>query len=157
MAENKNPFPTCHDCGVEEGELHEMGCDMERCPFCGRQLISCDCCYEKLGYTIDFSHPTMGLPAEIYHNGLSEDQWQKWLAILNEKGRIPYIVYPNVCAKCGTVNPAMFMVDNEEWKHYIQPDQRRSILCRHCYDYIINITDGGKFAEAVREKSRKRR
>jgi hypothetical protein len=25
----------CGDCGVEEGRLHILGCDMEVCPFCG--------------------------------------------------------------------------------------------------------------------------
>jgi hypothetical protein len=34
---------TCHDCEVHEGQLHEDLCDMERCPFCGGQLLSCDC------------------------------------------------------------------------------------------------------------------
>ncbi len=34
---------TCHDCGAKEGEIHMWGCDMEECPFCGGQLISCDC------------------------------------------------------------------------------------------------------------------
>jgi len=33
----------CHDCDVEEGQLHILGCDMERCPMCLGQLISCDC------------------------------------------------------------------------------------------------------------------
>ena len=33
----------CHDCNVEIGGIHHHGCDMERCPFCGLQLISCDC------------------------------------------------------------------------------------------------------------------
>jgi hypothetical protein len=36
----------CHDCGVEEGQLHKPGCDMEICPLCGGQLIGCDCKYE---------------------------------------------------------------------------------------------------------------
>lgn len=33
----------CHDCGVVKGELHIFGCDVERCPLCGSQLIFCDC------------------------------------------------------------------------------------------------------------------
>jgi Zn finger protein HypA/HybF involved in hydrogenase expression len=31
----------CHDCGAEPGELHMDGCDVEQCPECGRQLITC--------------------------------------------------------------------------------------------------------------------
>lgn len=33
----------CHDCFVMESGFHHPGCDMERCPLCGRQLISCGC------------------------------------------------------------------------------------------------------------------
>jgi hypothetical protein len=33
----------CHDCACKGGDLHHWGCDMERCPKCGQQLISCDC------------------------------------------------------------------------------------------------------------------
>lgn len=37
----------CHDCNVGKGQIHHMGCDVERCPACGLQLISCDCQDEK--------------------------------------------------------------------------------------------------------------
>ena len=33
----------CHDCAAIKGEFHGPGCDVERCPACGGQLISCDC------------------------------------------------------------------------------------------------------------------
>lgn len=34
---------TCGDCGCGLGEQHYRSCDIERCPKCGMQLISCDC------------------------------------------------------------------------------------------------------------------
>lgn len=33
----------CHDCGAGVGAYHHPGCDWERCPRCGRQLITCGC------------------------------------------------------------------------------------------------------------------
>lgn len=37
----------CHDCDANPGEFHDPGCDVERCPYCGGQLISCDCTRNK--------------------------------------------------------------------------------------------------------------
>jgi hypothetical protein len=92
---------TCGDCGTKEGQLHILGCDMERCPFCGNQLISCQCGYKKLG--IDVSPGS-----SAYSHGLTEAQQEDWQKLLSDKGRIPFILYPNLCAKCGTLWPEMF-------------------------------------------------
>ena len=37
----------CHDCSAARGEYHVPGCDMEECPVCHKQIISCDCTYDK--------------------------------------------------------------------------------------------------------------
>lgn len=39
----------CHDCKAMPGELHHYGCDVERCPDCGGQLISCGCDNPPMG------------------------------------------------------------------------------------------------------------
>jgi hypothetical protein len=33
----------CHDCNVLIGQFHAYGCDCERCPRCGDQLLMCSC------------------------------------------------------------------------------------------------------------------
>jgi len=41
----------CHDCGIlnKPGNYHHTGCDIERCPECRGQLLSCDCDFPKVG------------------------------------------------------------------------------------------------------------
>ena len=39
----------CGDCGVEPGGFHHLGCDMQDCPRCGRQLLSCGCPWAEWG------------------------------------------------------------------------------------------------------------
>ncbi len=64
----------CPACHAASGELHELGCPVEICPWCGGQLIHCNCRYEKLGLD------TITSLEEI-------DRFER---LLNERGRIPY-------------------------------------------------------------------
>lgn len=33
----------CPDCDVQPGQIHNPGCDQERCTVCGRQYLVCEC------------------------------------------------------------------------------------------------------------------
>ena len=37
----------CGDCGVVRGGWHHPGCDLQRCPACGLQLMSCGCRFDE--------------------------------------------------------------------------------------------------------------
>jgi len=39
----------CGDCGIRINGYHHYGCDMETCPKCANQLLSCDCKFTTLG------------------------------------------------------------------------------------------------------------
>jgi hypothetical protein len=141
----------CPDCGVREGHLHELGCDMESCPFCGAQLISCDCLYDKLGL-VDrekYDESTSFLPPDIYKDGITEEQEAVWEDLLAKQGRLPWISYPNVCARCGCLSPELFMVNDAAWEHYIEPRERHHVICRHCFELIRELTDKNSGREPV--------
>ena len=38
----------CPACHTATGEVHELGCPVEICPWCGGQLIHCNCRFEQL-------------------------------------------------------------------------------------------------------------
>ena len=43
------PPEFCNDCGVRRGRFHHPGCDIQACPRCQGQLLSCHCPWEQLG------------------------------------------------------------------------------------------------------------
>ncbi len=66
----------CPDCSATTGSLHKLGCDVEVCPDCGGQQISCDCDHED-----DFIHDRLPWTGEW--PGKAEcreyDLWSKWV------------------------------------------------------------------------------
>jgi hypothetical protein len=130
---------------VLEGEFHKPGCDMERCPFCLGQLISCDCCYQQLG--VDASPGTW-----TYEHGLTEEQARQWDKSLREKGLIPFIVAPNLCARCGEPWPTLFMV--ADWQDVIPLPLHEKILCRTCYETVKAFCLAGKQDREVKGREK---
>ena len=127
-------IPRCLDCGVAEGRIHKPGCDKERCPFCGRQLLSCDCAYKLL--KIDISPGTWA-----YEHGLTKEQDRKWDKMLRDKGQIPYKYDPLRCDRCNKIIVAgsqdYFHIDDSIWKKYVPAKWQDKVICRKCYEDVV--------------------
>lgn len=65
----------CNDCSAAIGEEHIIGCDIERCPRCGMQLIGCVC----------FTKYTESGEAEWDIIGLNREGREKWSGISFER------------------------------------------------------------------------
>ena len=59
----------CPDCGVKPGEIHQSGCDVERCSVCGFQVISNFC----NGHDPTFSRWTGFWPGKLESKALGID------------------------------------------------------------------------------------
>lgn len=59
----------CFDCGVQAGNVHKKGCDVERCSVCGGQYISCECD----NHDPQFSYWTGFWPGELECKSLNMD------------------------------------------------------------------------------------
>ena len=42
----RSDMAPCHDCGVTKAQLHIPCCEVEECPNCHTQLVSCDCDFD---------------------------------------------------------------------------------------------------------------
>lgn len=49
------PMP-CKACEVKPDHFHKDGCDMEPCPRCSDQLLSCDCVFVEPSYQVFDDH-----------------------------------------------------------------------------------------------------
>lgn len=84
---------TCADCGVRNGELHDLFCTKERCPFCEGQLATCEC----IGRVLKLSDEEQLLVDEYVDDSIPplSDIMQRWREALHAKGRVPFEAHPD--------------------------------------------------------------
>ena len=130
----------CHDCGVLEGEIHWFGCDMETCPWCGGQLLGCPCVGKQLKLHKDdtdwIHHIMTKFPSR--HNS---EEWLRFSKIMDDKGRIPYIILPSHCVRCGVAWPDHFKLSDDEWKSYMGDHEQKRIICLDCWRMLKGWVD----------------
>lgn len=109
MTESSTPYLTCGDCGAEEGQFHA------HFPLCDQE--KCPFCLEQLLSCAHREHP------------------QK----VRRKGRIRFVEFPQLCARCGAHWPDFFMVPDRTWKKVVPKTHWEAILCRACFDSLSTL------------------
>lgn len=62
----------CGDCGVTRGGWHHPGCDIQECPMCGRQMLSCGCRFDE-------DSPWDGPPEALGVDGNGDPTERVWM------------------------------------------------------------------------------
>ena len=91
--QKRHIIDTCPNCGVRGGELHDLFCTKERCPFCGGQLMSCDCIRSVLKLSEEESRALDDYVDDSVPP-LSQIM-QRWRDALDTKGRVPFEAFPD--------------------------------------------------------------
>ena len=77
----------CGDCGVFRGGWHHPGCDLQTCPACGRQLLSCGCRFDEDEPDASFS---LVEPLGVDGNGvLTERMWMGEQEVIIHRDDVP--------------------------------------------------------------------
>jgi ankyrin repeat protein len=89
----RHTIETCPDCDVRAGELHDLFCLKERCPFCGGQLASCNC----ISNVLKLSDSDQRALDEYVDDSVPplSNIMEQWRDALNKKGRIPFEAFPD--------------------------------------------------------------
>lgn len=103
----------CPDCNTPEGTLHKFF------PYCDQEI--CPLCLDQL-----LACPHVARPEDV-----------------EKAGRIPFLYFPSLCAKCGTIDPDFFRVTDKEWRTIIPKPYWDLVLCRSCYDALAALQVSG--------------
>jgi len=90
-AKRRHMIERCPDCEVVEGELHDLFCLKERCPFCDGQLATCAC----RGRVLQLTSEEQEAVDEYVDDSIPplSTIMARWREALESKGRIPFQAY----------------------------------------------------------------
>lgn len=85
---SKHPtLPNCPDCYTPVGEFHKLGCDVERCPTCGQQKLTCGCDSGHTVWTGEWPEVLHDVKARYDALLGMEGEWEK------DCGHDPAVIY----------------------------------------------------------------
>lgn len=86
----------CGDCGVNERELHSLGCDMEICVKCGDQYFVCECEVQDSEREPFIDKPILCVRCGKKNPSLLISSTEEWASVIGKT----YSIEDALCDKC---------------------------------------------------------